>query len=416
MSVYYQAYRNLDFIIAFLNAIIALQKTTLKYVFGQAKKPIDICTKIVHMDTKIFNIIPGSGEVTILLYGDIGDGGKVESGRVVSELLALQRTYSRIDVRINSNGGDVFSGIAIYNALKTSSADITIYIDGVAASIAAIIALCGKPLYMSPYAKLMLHSVSGGTWGNSSVLRKTADTMDSLQADLSRMIAGRCNMKPEDVAAQYFDEHDHWIDASQALAMNLVDGIYEMEAPSSAPGTTEEIYNYFNNRLVEQPPKTKDMALIDDIRSIPAFSDKSDESAIVAHIKSLTNSATRADALERANEQYKARIAELEGKEISAIIDKAVAEGKITKEQTAVFTNMMKSDRANTEALLATMKAQPSLRASSFINTDGSASASFANKSWDDLDKEGNLEMLKTSDFALFCSKFRDKFGVDYKN
>ena len=78
------------------------------------------------MDTKIFNIIPGRGEVTILLYGDIGDGGKVESGRVVSELLALQRTYSRIDVRINSNGGDVFSGIAIYNALKTSSADITI--------------------------------------------------------------------------------------------------------------------------------------------------------------------------------------------------------------------------------------------------------------------------------------------------
>lgn len=189
-----------------------------------------------------------------------------------------------------------------------------------------------------------------------------------------------------------------------------------MEAPSSAPGTTEEIYNYFNNRLVEQPPKTKDMALIDDIRSIPAFSDKSDESAIVAHIKSLTNSATRADALERANEQYKARIAELEGKEISAIIDKAVAEGKITKEQTAVFTNMMKSDRVNTEALLATMKAQPSLRASSFINTDGSASASFANKSWDDLDKEGNLELLKNSDFALFCSKFRDKFGVDYKN
>ena len=93
------------------------------------------------MDTKIFNIIPGSGEVTILLYGDIGDGGKVESGRVVSELLALQRTYSRIDVRINSNSGDVFSGIAIYNALKTSSANITIYnIDGIAAGIAAIIA------------------------------------------------------------------------------------------------------------------------------------------------------------------------------------------------------------------------------------------------------------------------------------
>ncbi len=373
-------------------------------------------SKIMRMDTRFFNIIPGSGEVTVLLYGDIGDGHKVESGRVVSELLALQSKYKKIDVRINSNGGDVFSGIAIYNTLKTSSADITIYIDGVAASIAAIIALCGKPLYMSPYAKLMLHSVSGGTWGNASALRKTADTMESLQTDLSRMIAGRCNMKPEDVAAQYFDEHDHWIDAKQALAMKLVDGIYDMEAPSSAPGTTEEIYNYFNNRLERQPSKTTDMAFIDDIRSIPSFSDKTDECAIVAHIKSLTNSATRADALEKANEQYKARIEELEGREISAILDKAVAEGKITKEQVPAFTNMMKSDRTNTEALLSTMRAHPSLRASSFISPDGAAQGSFSNQSWDELDKAGHLETLKTSDFTLFCAKFREKFGVEYKN
>lgn len=368
------------------------------------------------MDAKFFNIIPGREEVTILLYGDVGDSRKVESGRVVSELLALQTKYKNIAVRINSNGGDVFSGIAIYNALKTSTANITIYIDGVAASIAAIIALCGKPLYMSPYAKLMLHSVSGGTWGNASALRKMADTMESLQTDLSRMIAGRCNMKPEDVAGQYFDEHDHWIDAEQALEMKLIDGIYEMETPSSTPGTTEEIYNFFNNRLVEQPPKTNDMALIDDIKSIPSFADKADEGAIVAHIKSLTNSATRADALEKANNEYKARIEELEGKEITAIIDKAVAEGKITKEQVPAFTNMMKSDRTNTEALLATMKAQANLRASAFINVDGAAQGSFSNKSWDELDKAGQLDTLKNSDFALFCAKFREKFGVEYKN
>lgn len=368
------------------------------------------------MDAKFFNILPGNGEVSILLYGDIGDGQKVESGRVVSELLSLQTQYPKIAVRINSNGGDVFSGIAIYNALKTSTADITIYVDGVAASIAAIIALCGKPLYLSPYAKLMLHSVSGGTWGNASVLRQTADTMESLQGDLSRMIAGRCNMTPEDVAALYFDGHDHWIDARQALSMQLADGIYEMDIPSATPGTTEEIYNFFNNRLVCQPSKTTDMAFIDDIRSIPSFSDKSDEGAIVAHIRNLTHSAARADALEKANEQYKTRIEELEGKEIAALIDKAVAEGKITKDQVPAFTNMMKSDRTNTEALLSTMKAHPALRATHFIHTDGMAGGAFADKSWDDLDKSGQLARLKESDFPLFCAKFREKFGVEYKN
>ena len=368
------------------------------------------------MKTRFFNVIPGRGQATILLYGDVGDGCAIDSRRVVSELLAIAKQYDKIDVRINSNGGDVFSGIAIYNALKTSSADITIYIDGVAASIAAIVALCGKPLYMSPYAKLMLHSVSGGAYGNASQLRQTADTMESLETDLSRMIAGRCGMKPEDVAAQYFDEKDHWIDANDALQMKLIDGIYEMDTPSSTPETTEDIYNYFNNRMHVHPQKSNDMALIDDIKKIPSFSDKTDEGAIIAHIKNLSNSATRADALEKANNQYKERIDELEGKEIAAIIDKAVAEGKITKEQTTVFTNMMKSDRENTEALLSTMKAQPALRACSFIKTEGSASGSFAAKSWDELDKEGQLEMLKASDFTLFCSKFREKFGVDYKN
>ena len=153
----------------------------------------------IEMVTKYFNIIPGEGSATLLLYGDIGDGYKVESGRIVSELIALQSQYGKIDVRINSRGGDVFSGMAIYNALRQSKSDITIYIDGVAASIAAIIALCGKPLYMSPYAKLMLHSVSGGTWGNASVLRQTADQMEQLQKDLANMIAGRCGMKAKDV-------------------------------------------------------------------------------------------------------------------------------------------------------------------------------------------------------------------------
>ena len=74
----------------------------------------------IEMVTKYFNIIPGEGSATLLLYGDIGDGYKVESGRIVSELIALQSQYGKIDVRINSRGGDVFSGMAIYNALRQS--------------------------------------------------------------------------------------------------------------------------------------------------------------------------------------------------------------------------------------------------------------------------------------------------------
>lgn len=368
----------------------------------------------IEMVTKYFNIIPGEGSATLLLYGDIGDGYNVESGRVVSELIALQSQYGKIDVRINSRGGDVFSGMAIYNALRQSKSDITIYIDGVAASIAAIIALCGKPLYMSPYAKLMLHSVSGGTWGNASALRQTADQMEQLQKDLANMIAGRCGMKAKDVQTKYFDEKDHWIDAQEAVEMKLCDGIYDMATTEEQPKTAEEIYNFFNNRLVFEPQNSQEMALIDDIKAIPSFSDKEDASAIVAHIKALENKATKVDALQQANDAYKTQIADLQAKEVDAFLNTAVSEGKITKEQLPTMKKLMISDRAAAEELINSMKVKGGARAVDFIDQGGAKNA-FEGKTWDQLDKENSLADLKAQNKELFCSLYKDKFGVDYK-
>lgn len=369
------------------------------------------------MKTKYFNIIPGEDSATLLLYGDIGDGYKVESGRIVSELISLQAQYGKIDVRINSRGGDVFSGMAIYNALRQSKSDITIYIDGVAASMAAIIALCGKPLYMSPYAKLMLHSVSGGTWGNASVLRQTAEQMEQLQKDLANMIAGRCGMKAKDVHAKYFDEKDHWIDAREAVKMKLVDGIYDMATTEAQPPKTEEeIYNFFNNRLVVEPQNQIEMALIDDIKAISSFSDKEDANAIVAHIKALENKATKVDVLQQANDAYKTQIADLQAKEVDAFLAKAVSEGKFSKEQVPTMKKLMQSDRESTEALINSLKPQGSLRAVDFINHDEDGKTGFENKNWDQLDKENRLADLKAQNKELFCAKFKEKFGMDYKD
>ena len=95
---------------------------------------------------RIFNIIPGPQEDTccILLYGEIGDYADVGAEDIVCQLVAAERTYRKIDVRINSVGGEVAAGIAIFNFLRQSAADITIYIDCIAASTASFIAGCGK--------------------------------------------------------------------------------------------------------------------------------------------------------------------------------------------------------------------------------------------------------------------------------
>ena len=365
------------------------------------------------MKTKFFNVIPGTDTAAILLYGDVGDGNSVDAGKIVSELIALEAQYPHIDVRINSCGGDVFSGMAIYNALRQSKSDITIYIDGVAASIAAIIALCGKPLFMSPYAKLMLHNISGGTYGNSEDLRQVAQQMDALQTDLANMIAGRCGMTAAEVAARYFDGQDHWIDAGEAVSMKLADGIYDLPSTEEVPKTEEEIYNYFNNRLVNWPEKQEDMALIDDIKAIPSFKDAADGSAVVARIKVLENKAVKADALQQANDGYKTQIAELQKKEVEDFLNKAVDDGKITKEQIPTMTALMNSDRKNTETLINSMKAKQTARAAAVFTPEDKAG--FEGKTWDELDKEGRLAELKDKDITMFKAKFKEYYGTEYK-
>ena len=353
-----------------------------------------------------FNVIEGDGVARILLYGDVGDGQRVDSARVVAELMSIAGRTDKIAVHINSKGGDVFSGIAIYNALKSITAEVSIYIDGVAASIAAIIALCGKPLYMSRHAKLMLHAVSGGAWGNADELRKTADMIEELQEELANMIAARCKLSANEIVATYFDGDDHWMSANDALQMNLIDGIYDMEATPSSESTTEELYNFINQY------KQEDMALIDDIKKMPAFAGKSDEE-IVASVREHANSAVLVDSLKKANEQLKERISTLEAKEVTAVLDQAIAEGKISQEQKATYANLMKSDRENTEALLASMP-KKQIRINDYIG--GPSGNDFSNKTWDELDKSGRLPDLKNSNPALFAQKYEEKFHVPYKD
>ena len=394
--------------------MVASTNTTVKPRFGQLEKNPDICKKIQRMKQKFRNIIKGDGKAIIMLYGEVGEGRSVDSNRVVSELFALSDQGCKIEVRINSQGGDVFSGMAIYNALRQSKEDITIYIDGVAASIAGIIALCGKPLYMSPYAKLMLHNVSGGTYGNAKELRQMADQMEVLQSNLATMIAGRLGMEADNVAKKYFDGQDHWITANEALDMKLVDGIYTMDEVANPPTTTEGIYNYFNNRFDFKPQNNEEMALIDDIKTIPSFEDKTDSSAVLAHIRELENKATKVGILEKTVKTYRDELEKARKEQDDALINEAVKAGKIGNEQVETFKNLLKSDRENTIKLIGGMKGRASNRATDFINPDTPSGGSFANKTWDEIDKANNLAQLKNQDLALFKNLYKQKFGVDY--
>ena len=159
------------------------------------------------MKTRFFNTIAGrNGEACILLYGEIGHWGEdIRSGDIVRELLELEAAYNRIDVRINSMGGEVYAGIAIFNALRNSKADITIYIDGIAASMGGVISASRRPLYMSKYARLMIHSVHGGAYGSKDDLGAAIAEMITLEDSLQDIYAERSGRTKDEIKSLFFD-------------------------------------------------------------------------------------------------------------------------------------------------------------------------------------------------------------------
>lgn len=371
---------------------------------------------------RFFDVIPsGGGEATILLYGEVGDWSEVSARDVVTRLLELTRTYDKIDIRINSGGGEVYCGLAIYEALRNSTANLTIYVDGIAASMAAIIALCGKPLYMSPYARLMLHNVSGGSWGNSKELRRVAEEMEQLQGTLAKMIAGRLGKTPEEIETTYFDGEDHWLTAQECLSMGLIDGIYSMDEddapPLSEKSTQEEIQTYFQNRLENQAINNDDMALLDEIRkacpSITASMGEGEVVREVARLSSLLKSS------EEENRELKAKLASIEAEQHKAILDAAVAAGKITAEQRTHYEALLASSPESTKALLASLPEQKPKnklpRVEDHLAPESTPASKFAGKSWDELDRAGLLAGFKATNYEGFKELFQAEFGVPYK-
>ncbi len=359
---------------------------------------------------KIFNIISDSNSACILLYGNIGGGDRVSSADVVSELLRLQAQYNKIDVRINSYGGEVYEGIAICNALRNSSADINIYIDGIAASIASVIALCGKPLHMSRFARLMLHQVSGGAYGTAEDIRRVAAEAETAQKTLAQIIADRCRMSPEDVEEKYFSGGEHWISSNDALEMGLIDSIYDMEGEApEVSATPDDIYK-FTNRLTSQPNKQNEMAFLDEVRKNPSFTNASSEADVLGRIARLENDAAKVPALQQ-------RISELENEQKEnrrtaheALLNQAVSEGRIKAEQKETFMNLLSSDEANTKTLLESLPKRQA-KIVDFIGGGAPGNGNdLASMSWDEIDRSGRLAELKNSYPELYRKKFDETF------
>ena len=162
----------------------------------------------------------GKNEAEIRIDGEIGFWG-ITARQFIRELKEIDA--STIHVRINSPGGDVWQGTAMYNALKNHKAQIIVHIDAIALSMGSVIAMAGDHIYMAANSFMMIHDPWMLSMGTGEDLRKAADVLDKHRDVLAKTYADRAGGDVKEFLKLM--KAETWFTAEEAKEAGLVDAI-----------------------------------------------------------------------------------------------------------------------------------------------------------------------------------------------
>ncbi len=193
----------------------------------------------------------------ILIYEDIGEGfwtSGVTAQGFLKELRALGDVKS-LDIRINSNGGSVFDGVAIYNALRQHSARKVVHVDGTEASIASIIAMAGDEIRMGEGAWMMIHDPSGLAMGTADQMRETADLLDGIKSQLVDIYVTRTGKDAAEIGAIMAAET--WFNSADAIEAGLADVVAEPIKIAAHAGLQAKRFQHIPGELLASALQAK---------------------------------------------------------------------------------------------------------------------------------------------------------------
>lgn len=216
---------------------------------------------------RITNNVEGD-TATVMLYGMIGGWYGVDSESFVTELRGI--SASQIDLRINSGGGSIFEGAAIYTAIRNHTAKVTAYVDGLAASAASFIAMAADRVVMSPAATMMIHDGSGITMGNRDDHITTANLLDKLSGTIAALYAKRAGGTTDEWREHMLADRGAgtWYTAQEAVDAGLadeVDGAEDTPEDKAVPPVAAVVPN---PTTTTDPPETNDTP---ESEAAPAF-------------------------------------------------------------------------------------------------------------------------------------------------
>lgn len=205
-------------------------------------------------------------EADIYIYGSITNSKWEDTDVTASDFKEELKALGDVDVinlHINSGGGNVFGGHAIYNMLKTHKAKVNVYVDALAASIASVIAMSGDTIFMHENSMMMIHNSWIITAGNAKELRETADLIEKMDKSSNTAYLSK-NSKISQTELEKMLQEDYWMTAQEALELGFADQI--IEANQMAASITEEQlkrYSKVPESIVKDVEKVVDTSVIE---------------------------------------------------------------------------------------------------------------------------------------------------------
>lgn len=216
------------------------------------------------MKQKYFAVLTSEEENIgkLKIYGVIGDWWDSNTANdFLRAFQELEQKFSTIHIHINSPGGSVHEGLPIINAIKASTKDVHTFVDGIAYSMGAMIAISAKKgnVHMAKGSLLMLHSVSTCIYGNAQALREEADVLDKYDDTIGGLISTRTGKSLEQVRESYLNHKDNYFTPSEAVEQGLADTIESYEAegtPDNVRNMTQGQVAAWYNEQAQEPSES----------------------------------------------------------------------------------------------------------------------------------------------------------------
>ena len=387
-------------------------------------------------------MIFGIKENTLTMYGTIWE---YDGQEFVYWLNYLESKYNEITIRLHTYGGSVFAGNLMCNAVERSNADITIIIDGLAASMGAIFILSSKKVKIVNNGYVMIHAPSSGSYGNAKDHESNAKLLRLMEENFIDKLMKRTGKSKTEVSSWL--ESDTWLSADEALALGLVSEIIpasvETVYPAFEPeevGETE-VYNMYaallttikkpvmsviNEPSAQSQPQPISTNFNDNMKqllitalSLTGVDAQSSDTAVLAAVqKKFTDLQTEADTAKQGKTQAENKLKEYQGSRITEIIDGAAASmGKtFTEDERKTYETI--GATSGIEALELVFKHNTKPQApniSGIVQAGASAGTTPGREGWDfakwQTEDPKGLEKMATEDPEKFKALFNAKYS-----